>query len=80
MFYPARYDELMADVPYEEWTGRIVRRNTMESRPKRLLELACGTGRITGGLLNAGYWVTGIDRSESMLQEARDTLGGAGDD
>ncbi len=73
------YDELMADVPYEDWTERIIRiLNTMESRPKRLLELACGTGRITGGLLSAGYWVTGIDRSESMLQEAQDTLGGAG--
>lgn len=73
------YDELMADVPYEKWTDRIVSiLKAAECKPKQVLELACGTGRITGGLLKAGYWVTGVDRSESMLQEAQDKLGSAG--
>lgn len=70
------YDELMGDVPYDQWAGQILHiLNEQSPTPKRLLELACGTGRITGHLLEAGYWVTAVDRSEAMLQAARDTLG-----
>jgi SAM-dependent methyltransferase len=36
-----------------------------------LLELGCGTGRIAIPLAGRGHAVTGIDRSESMLAEAR---------
>jgi len=36
-----------------------------------ILELACGTGRITLSLAREGYNVTGIDLSDSMLAEAR---------
>ena len=36
-----------------------------------VLELACGTGRITVALAQAGYYVTGIDNAEGMLREAR---------
>ena len=36
-----------------------------------ILELACGTGRITVTLAQAGYYVTGIDNAEGMLGEAR---------
>jgi SAM-dependent methyltransferase len=38
------------------------------------LELGCGTGRIMEPLLAAGHAVTGIDRSEPMLRQARDRL------
>ena len=70
------YDELMADVPYEEWSERILTiLDHWENPPKTILEMACGTGRITSCLLDAGYWVTGVDRSEAMLQGARETLG-----
>lgn len=72
----AWYDELMGDVPYEVWADRILKAlEQMGPQPKRLLELACGTGRITGELLKAGHWVTGVDQSEAMLQEAQDKLG-----
>lgn len=36
-----------------------------------ILELACGTGRITITLAQAGFKVTGIDSAEGMLKEAR---------
>lgn len=38
------------------------------------LELACGTGRITLPLAEAGLHVTGVDRSEAMLTLARRKL------
>src|SRR5262245_47743851 len=36
-----------------------------------VLELGCGTGRVTGPLANAGVAVVGIDRSAAMLARAR---------
>lgn len=72
----AWYDDLMADVPYEAWGLRIQTILSQDgAQPKQLLELACGTGRITSQLLKAGHWVTGVDQSEAMLQEARESLG-----
>jgi SAM-dependent methyltransferase len=39
-----------------------------------LLELACGTGRVTIPLARAGHTVVGVDISEEMLAIARDKL------
>jgi len=36
-----------------------------------ILELACGTGRITVALAQVGFNVTGIDNADGMLGEAR---------
>ena len=36
-----------------------------------ILELCCGSGRVTRALLRSGFRVTGIDLSESMLERAR---------
>lgn len=36
-----------------------------------VLELACGTGRITIALAQAGFDLTGIDNADGMLKEAR---------
>lgn len=38
----------------------------------RVLDLGCGNGRLTAQLANAGYNVTGIDASDSMLRLARE--------
>lgn len=38
--------------------------------PSPVLELACGSGRLTLPLLRAGHAVIGFDRSEKMLTEA----------
>jgi SAM-dependent methyltransferase len=37
-----------------------------------ILELCCGSGRVTRKLLRSGFHVTGIDMSEAMLERARD--------
>jgi SAM-dependent methyltransferase len=36
-----------------------------------ILELCCGSGRVTRKLLRSGFHVTGIDMSEEMLERAR---------
>jgi SAM-dependent methyltransferase len=40
----------------------------------RILDLACGSGRITLPLLQAGFEVTGLDRSPEMLNLLREKL------
>ena len=44
-------------------------REGLASQP--LLELGCGTGRITIPLASAGFDITGLDISEPMLRRAR---------
>lgn len=41
-----------------------------------ILEMGCGSGRILLALAEAGYDVTGIDLSETMLQRAREAIDG----
>jgi len=65
------YDQLMAAVPYRAWVDYVellVRRHG--GRPRRVLDLACGTGNVGLEFARRGYQVTGVDRSASMLQEA----------
>ncbi|AXI80901.1 class I SAM-dependent DNA methyltransferase [Peterkaempfera bronchialis] len=46
------------------------------ARPVReVLEVCCGTGLMLEQLVRLGYSVTGLDRSEAMLGEARARLG-----
>lgn len=42
----------------------------------RILDLACGTGQVTGALAEAGYDVIGIDGSRGMLAYARNNAPG----
>jgi ubiquinone/menaquinone biosynthesis C-methylase UbiE len=51
------------DVPF--WVG-VARR-----AKGRVLELGCGTGRITKPMVEAGVDVIGVDRSEQMLASGR---------
>ncbi len=44
-----------------------------------VLELACGTGRLVWPLAEAGAEITGVDRSEAMLEKARAKGGEYGD-
>lgn len=49
-------------------------------RPSRILELGCGTGRVTRLLTGGGGTVTGVDVSPEMLRRAREHLeGGSGE-
>lgn len=50
---------------------QAVRSATSELRAPLLLDVACGTGRITEALLRCGWAVTASDISDSMLEVAR---------
>lgn len=51
---------------YKKWCG---------SRTGSVLELCCGTGRLTIPLKKAGLDITGLDLSDSMLETARAKAG-----
>lgn len=67
------YDLFMDNVPYEEWCGYI-RGLLLEYgvRDGLVLELGCGTGRLTRLLADAGYDMIGVDNAEEMLEIARE--------
>lgn len=50
---------------HDAWAEEI--RGHLGSRPLDVLELASGTGEVTGVLLSLGHRVTGIDLSEAMI-------------
>lgn len=67
------YDMFMDNVPYESWRDYIVHTlKENEIDDGIILELGCGTGRMTRLLSEEGYDMIGIDISEEMLMIARD--------
>jgi ubiquinone/menaquinone biosynthesis C-methylase UbiE len=53
-------------------------RNFAELCGGKILELACGSGRLLLPLAREGYTLTGVDTSQAMLELARCALGAAG--
>ena len=70
------YDSLMYDSDGEKWSAYICELLGKGGilPPARILETACGTGRITLPLVRAGYDVVALDTAEEMLQTAQDKL------
>ena len=67
------YDELMDNVPYEEWAQFIL--NLLQDRKITeglVLELGCGTGKLMTLLGKVGFDMIGVDNSVEMLQIARE--------
>lgn len=67
------YDLFMDNVPYEEWCEYIkslLKEYKIEDG--LVLDLGCGTGKLTRLLEDAGYDMIGIDYSEEMLEIARE--------
>ena len=65
------YDLFMDNIPYEEWSRRIVGILKQYGISDGLvLDLGCGTGSMTELLANAGYDMIGLDASEEMLNLA----------
>ena len=65
------YDLLMEEIPYEDWcaylTGLL---RSCGVRDGLVCELGCGTGTMTELLAEEGFDMTGIDSSDTMLQQA----------
>ena len=63
-FALAREQRLMADI-VSPW----------QRRNHTLLEIGCGTGHFLEMFYDGGFDVTGIDKSEAMLEKARERMG-----
>ena len=69
--FAAVYDLLMDNVPYKEWTERIIAELKQAGISDGLvLELGCGTGTVCELMAEAGYDMTGADNSPQMLEAA----------
>ena len=68
------YDRFNADVDYERWSEFLEAcfERFLPAKPEIVLDLACGTGRMTFPLADRGYDMIGIDGSAEMLAEAFD--------
>ena len=67
----AYYDRFTDDVGYARWADffeRLFAREGMQ--PKLVLDLACGTGSLTGILAQRGSEMIGVDASPDMLMQA----------
>lgn len=66
------YDALNAEIDYGAWCDFIEASfdRFLERRPELVLDLACGTGRMTEELFKRGYDMIGVDGSEEMLSVA----------
>ncbi len=70
---PSVYDRVMAPGPCEPFYSDLARKYRGE-----VLELACGTGRLTIPMSLRGHHVTALDSSSKMLDEARKKAFAAG--
>ena len=66
------YDCLNREIDYGHWSAFLEAcfDRFLPARPRIVLDLACGTGRMTFPLADRGYDMIGIDGSEDMLAEA----------
>lgn len=66
------YDELMEDVDYHAFADFYEAQFSArcEKRPALVLDLGCGTGKLTSVLASRGYEMIGIDLSPEMLSRA----------
>src|SRR5512144_1938406 len=73
------YDAFTADYDYERWLC-VLHDLTAEhgARGRRLLDIACGTGRSFEPMLRRGYEVTACDISPAMVARAAARLDGWG--
>jgi SAM-dependent methyltransferase len=77
--FAAHYDAFTADHDYDAWTSALEGLATAHGlRGRRLLDLACGTGKSFAPFLARGYAVTAGDISPAMLSVAARRAGGRG--
>ena len=67
------YDAINEEIDYKKWADFLeqIMNKRCKSRPELVLDLGCGTGRMTLELARRGYDMTGVDYSVEMLDIAR---------
>ena len=66
------YDELMRQVPYRMWVGYyLLLLSHQNQKPKRVLDVCCGTGTMCEMLTAEELTLSGIDISPEMIREAK---------
>jgi len=67
------YDEWNAEIDYSAWADGAEAFFSRYAKGKvgDILDLACGTGRMSVELAKRGYEIVGVDRSPEMLDSAR---------
>jgi SAM-dependent methyltransferase len=68
--YDLEHDDFRDDLPFYL--------NSIAAVGDPVLELGCGSGRVLRPIADAGFRVTGLDRSRAMLDRARRSLRGSG--
>lgn len=69
------YDELMNDFDYKSWFNYIKEIwKKYDKNPKKILEMACGTGNLSYYMGKEGYKLTCFDLSDNMLSKAYEKL------
>ena len=68
------YDKINGEIDYSAWADFFenIFEKECKERPKLVLDLGCGTGRMTLELARRGYDMTGVDYSVEMLDMARE--------
>ncbi len=76
------YDSFNSTVDYPSYARFFAKAADlyMKERPSLVLDLGCGTGRMTIELAKLGFDMTGIDYSPEMLDRARESALNAGFD
>lgn len=69
--YAKYYDLIYKDKDYEKEVD-FIENIFWKNKPKKILEVGCGTGNYTKILLKRGYEVTALDISEDMLKIAEE--------
>ena len=70
------YDLFMDNVPYDEWCDYLEEQLHKEGiRDGLLLDIGCGTGKMTRIMAEKGYDMIGVDNSLDMLDIAREHSG-----
>ena len=75
------YDAWNAEIDYPAWADGAEEffRRYAKGEVRDVLDLACGTGRMTVELAKRGYDMIGVDRSPEMLDAARNAAENAGE-
>ncbi len=67
------YDEINKEVDYSRWADfieTVIKKHKGFEEENLILDLGCGTGKMTLELARRGYDMTGVDNSSEMLDRA----------